>query len=229
MTILVIEDDEDVASFLKRGLEAEGFMVKLARDGASGLVEAQADAPSLVILDLNLPRMDGLEVCREMRKHGSAAPILVLSARDALSDKVESFDAGADDYLTKPFAFEELLARVKALFRRGAGPATRPQRIAVGDLIYDRETMQVRRGERSIDLTSKEMAILDLLLSKPGAVFSRVKILSEVWDSASNPANNFVEVYIGRIRRKIDGENDAPLLETLRGRGYRIKADLGDP
>lgn len=225
MTILIIEDDNRVASFLKRGLEAEGFKVDLSCDGESGLADAEAGAHRLVILDLTLPQMHGLDVCRELRARGLAIPVLMLTANDALNDKVEGLNAGADDYLTKPFAFEELLARVNALVRRGAGHITKSPRVAVADLVFDRETMQVRRGERSIDLTSKEMAILDLLLTRPGAVFSRATILSEVWGEPSDAANNFVEVYMGRLRRKIDAEGEPPLIETLRGRGYRIRAE----
>ena len=228
MTILIIEDDDRVSSFLKRGLEAEGYGVKVARDGVGGLAHAEAKDHKLVILDLQLPAMTGLEVCRKMRTHGVTTPVLVLTARDTLDDKVLGLNAGADDYLTKPFAFEELLARVRALVRRGAGFEEKPVRIAVDNLVFDRETLRVRRGDRPIELTSTELAILDLLLTKPGAVYSREKILSAVWGEAMDPLTNIVEVYIGKLRRKIDGDGDRPLIETLRGRGYRMAEGSDD-
>ena len=222
MSILIIEDDERVASFLKRGLESEGFGVKLSRDGVGGLANAGAKDHRLVILDLQLPQMNGLDVCREMRARGIKTPVLMLTARDTLNDKVAGLNSGADDYLTKPFAFEEFLARVNALVRRGNGFEDKPVRVTVEDLVFDRESLRVRRGDRAIDLTSTELAILELLMSKPGTVYSREKILSAVWGESMDPLTNIVEVYIGKLRRKIDGEGDRPLIETLRGRGYRL-------
>lgn len=222
MSILIIEDDERVASFLKRGLEAEGFGVTLSRDGVGGLANAGAKEHRVVILDLQLPQMNGLDVCREMRARGIKSPVLMLTARDTLNDKVSGLNAGADDYLTKPFEFDELLARVHALVRRNAGFESRPSRVAVDDLVFDRESLRVRRGDRMIELTSTEIAILDLLMTKPGTVYSREKILSVVWGESIDPMTNLVEVYIGRLRKKIDGEGDRPLIETLRGRGYRL-------
>lgn len=224
MSILIIEDDERVASFLKRGLEAEGFGVALSRDGVGGLASAGAKDYRVVILDLQLPRMSGLDVCREMRARGIKSPVLMLTARDTLSDKVSGLNAGADDYLTKPFEFEELLARVHALVRRSAGFESRPSRVTVDDLVFDRESLRVKRGDRMIDLTSTEIAILDLLMTKPGTVYSREKILSMVWGESIDPQTNLVEVYIGKLRRKIDGEGETPLIETLRGRGYRLSS-----
>lgn len=224
MTILIIEDDERVAAFLKRGLEAEGYGVSLARDGVSGLANAVAREHRLIILDIQLPGMKGLDLCREARAQGLRTPVLMLTARDTLDDKVKGLNAGADDYLTKPFAFEELVARVNALVRRGSGFEERPVRVTVNDLTLDRETLRVRRGGRNIDLTSTELAILDLLMTKPGAVYSREKILSAVWGEASDPLTNIVDVYIGKIRRKIDLSDEAALIETVRGRGYRLAA-----
>lgn len=224
MSILIIEDDERVASFLKRGLEAEGFGVALSRDGVGGLASAGAKDYRVVILDLQLPQMSGLDVCREMRARGIKSPVLMLTARDTLSDKVSGLNAGADDYLTKPFEFEELLARVHALVRRSAGFESRPSRVTVDDLVFDRESLRVKRGDRMIDLTSTEIAILDLLMTKPGTVYSREKILSMVWGESIDPQTNLVEVYIGKLRRKIDGEGETPLIETLRGRGYRLSS-----
>lgn len=224
MSILIIEDDERVASFLKRGLEAEGFGVALSRDGVGGLASAGAKDYRVVILDLQLPRMSGLDVCREMRARGIKSPVLMLTARDTLNDKVSGLNAGADDYLTKPFEFEELLARVHALVRRSAGFESRPSRVTVDDLVFDRESLRVKRGDRMIDLTSTEIAIFDLLMTKPGTVYSREKILSMVWGESIDPQTNLVEVYIGKLRRKIDGEGETPLIETLRGRGYRLSS-----
>lgn len=224
MTILIIEDDERVASFLKRGLEAEGYGVQLSRDGISGLAHAAQKDCRLIILDLQLPGKQGLDVCRELRSGGNRAPVLMLTARDTLADKVQGLNAGADDYLTKPFAFEEFLARVNALVRRGDGFEDKPVKVTIDDLVFDRETLRVRRGDRAIDLTSTELAILELLMSKPGTVYSREKILSAVWGESMDPLTNIVEVYIGKLRRKIDGEGDRPLIETLRGRGYRLSS-----
>ncbi len=225
MTILVIEDDERVASFLKRGLEAEGYGVKLARDGVSGLANAVLKDCKLIILDLQIPGMHGLDLCREIRSGGNRTPVLMLTARDTLGDKVLGLNAGADDYLTKPFAFEELLARVNALVRRGSGFEDKPVKMTVEDLVYDRDTLRVRRGDRSVDLTSTELAILELLMTKPGSVYSREKILSSVWGESLDPLTNIVEVYIGKLRRKIDGEGERPLIETLRGRGFRLAGE----
>lgn len=224
MTILIIEDDERVAAFLKRGLEAEGYGVRLAKDGVSGLANAVAREHRLIILDIHLPGLKGLDLCREARAQGVKTPVLMLTARDTLDDKVRGLNAGADDYLTKPFAFEELVARVNALVRRGDGFEERPVRITVEDLTLDRETLRVRRGDRTIDLTSTELAILDLLMTKPGAVYSREKILSAVWGEASDPLTNIVDVYIGKLRRKIDADAAPALIETVRGRGYRLAA-----
>ncbi|MFN3960760.1 MAG: response regulator transcription factor [Parvularculaceae bacterium] len=225
MTILIIEDDERVASFVRRGLEAEGYGVRWAKDGVSGLANAVAREHRLIILDVKLPGADGIALCQEARAQGVKAPVLMLTARDTLDDKVRGLNAGADDYLTKPFAFEELLARVNALVRRGGGFEERPVRVTVEDLTLDRETLRVRRGERTIGLTSTELSLLDLLMTKPGAVFSREKILSAVWGGSSDPLTNVVDVYIGKLRRKIDRRGEKPLIETVRGRGYRLAAD----
>lgn len=224
MTILIIEDDERVSSFLKRGLEAEGYGVRIARDGVAGLAMATAQDSKVIILDLKLPGIEGLEVCSEIRSRGIYSPILMLTARDTLEDKVQGLETGADDYLTKPFAFDELMARVNALARRGRNFESKPTRLSVGDLSFDRETLRVRRGARAIDMTSKELAILELLISSPGKVFSRERILASIWGADLDPLTNIVEVYIGKMRKKIDGEGDPPLLQTVRGRGYRLSA-----
>jgi DNA-binding response OmpR family regulator len=224
VSILIIEDDERVASMLKRGLEAEGFGVRLSRDGVQGLAQAGADEHRLVILDLHLPKMHGLEVCRELRVRGIKTPVLMLTARDTLSDKVTGLNAGADDYMTKPFEFEELLARVNALVRRGDRYEARPARVTIDDFVFDRDSLRARRGDRTIELTSTEISILELLLEKPGAIYSREKILASIWGDAVDPDSNLVEVYIGKLRRKIDAEGERPLIETLRGRGYRLSS-----
>lgn len=225
MTILIIEDDERVASFLKRGLEAEGYGVKIVRDGVAGLAHAVQKDCKLIILDLQIPGLPGLDLCRELRSGGSRTPVLMLTARDTLTDKVQGLNVGADDYLTKPFAFEEFLARVNALVRRGNGFEDKPVKVTVDDLAFDRETLRVRRGDRAIDLTSTELALLELLITKPGTVYSREKILSAVWGESIDPLTNIVEVYVGKLRKKIDGEGERPLIETLRGRGYRMAAE----
>lgn len=222
MTILIVEDDDGISSFLKRGLEAEGYSARVARDGVAGLAVAARGDWKLMILDLELPGRDGLDLCRDVRAAGVKAPILMLTARDTLEDKVAGLKAGGDDYLAKPFAFEELLARVAALLRRSGDAAVRPASLVVADLSFDRDSLQVRRGGRPIELTSKELAILDLLMSQPGAVFSRERILSAVWGVTSDPQTNVVEVFIARLRKKIDGGGGPRLLHTVRGRGYRI-------
>lgn len=228
MTVLIIEDDERVGSFLKRGLEAEGYGVTLARDGVSGKAHAAQKDCKLIILDLQIPGIHGLDLCREIRAGGSRTPVLMLTARDTLNDKVQGLNAGADDYLTKPFAFEEFLARVKALVRRGSGFEDKPVKMVIDDLVFDRDTLRVRRGERFIDMTSTELAILELLMTKPGSVYSREKILSAVWRESIDPLTNIVEVYIGKLRKKIDGDGERPLIETVRGRGYRLAAEEFD-
>lgn len=222
MTILVIEDDDRVASFLKRGLEAEGYGVRVARDGVSGLAAAIAKTARVIILDWKLPDAEGISVCRDLRANGVATPILILTARDGLDDKIEGLRVGADDYVTKPFAFDELLARIAALMRRAPAIEIRPARLEIDDLSFDRDSLQVRRGARGIHLTSKELAILDLLMSNAGRVFSRERILSAVWGADADPAANIVDVYIGKLRRKIDSGGETPLLHTIRGRGFRI-------
>lgn len=225
MSILIVEDDERVADFLERGLKAEGYAITSARDGASGFNLVLSNSFELVILDLMLPMMHGLEVCQELRAQGKFVPILMLTAMDSLEDKIEGLRLGADDYLTKPFAFDELVARVEALIRRGQSFNIKPSVLSVGGLSFDRETLDVRNNGRQVDLTSKELAILELLMSTPGKVFSRERILSNVWGASVDPLTNVVDVYIGKLRKKIDGGAEAPLIKTVRGRGYRLARD----
>lgn len=221
--ILLVEDDAAIAGFLKRGLAAEGFVVDLATDGEAAVeLGRQHDYP-LVILDLMLPGIDGIEVCRRFRGHRKQSLILMLTARDGLQDRIEGLRSGADDYLAKPFAFDELLARVQALLRRA--PYKEPDReIAVGDLRLDPATRQVRRGERNIQLTAKEFTLLRYLMENAGAVLSRNRILSNVWEQNSDTYTNIVDVYVRYLRRKVDAEGEKQLIRTIRGVGYMIGA-----
>lgn len=225
MSILIVEDDERVGDFLERGLKAEGYAIDMARDGEAGLEMSLVNKFELIVLDLMLPKMHGHEVCRELRTRGNFTPILMLTAMDSLEDKVDGLRLGADDYLTKPFAFDELIARIEALIRRGQNFSVRPSILAVADLTFDRESLAVRRSGRIVDLTSKELAILELLMSTPGKVFSRERILSNVWGASVDPLTNVVDVYIGKLRKKIDSSGEHPLIKTVRGRGYRLAED----
>jgi heavy metal response regulator len=221
MNILLVEDEPKVASFITRGLEAEHYTVDVAADGEAGLTRALAGGHDLVILDVMLPRRDGLAVVRELRARGRAVPVLLLTARATLSDKVAGLDLGADDYLTKPFAFAELLARVRALLRRGtaATPA-----LAVADLHLDPATHEVRRGGQRIDLTPREYALLEFFLRNPGRVLSRAVIAQHVWGVDFDTFTNVIDVYVNYLRRKIDAGFEPKLLHTVRGAGYVLKA-----
>jgi len=220
MRILVVEDEEKVTRFVSRGLTAERFAVDVARDGKSGLELAQTYQYDLLILDLMLPGLSGGEVLRRIRKTNSQVPVLILTARDAVGDKVEHFEAGADDYLTKPFAFAELLVRVKALLRRG--PVTRASVLRVGDLELDRLAQQVKRGGKRIELTSKEYGVLEYLMANAGRVLSRTMILEHVWDQSLDGATNIVDVYVRHLRAKVDEPHESKLVRTIRGLGYVI-------
>lgn len=222
MNVVVVEDDARVADFLRRGLAAEGYVVAVAETGLQALALIRQTQPALVILDLMLPDMSGLDVCQELRAARVRVPILMLTAMDSVSDKVTGLRMGADDYMTKPFAFEELLARMEALLRRPAPRASESPVASLGDLHFDRDTLQVRRGERRIELTAKELALLELLMSAPGKVFSRARILSAVWGMSSDPLTNVVDVYIRRLRVKLEEGGEPSLIQTTRGFGYRI-------
>src|SRR5689334_22221036 len=215
MRILVIEDEAKLAGFIKRGLVAERYAVDVAKDGRIGLELAQTYQYDLIVLDLMLPGMDGSEVLRRIRKENSSVPVLILSARGSVEDKVANMETGADDYLTKPFAFAELLVRVKALMRRG--PVNRASTIRVSDLELDRLSQQVKRGGRRIDLTAKEYSLLEYLMSNAGRVLSRNMIIEHVWDQSFDGITNIVDVYIRHLRNKVDTGHNSKLLRTVRG------------
>jgi DNA-binding response OmpR family regulator len=223
MNVLLVEDDERIVEFVRRGLEAEGHEVDVARGGLEALRRAQARSCELIILDLLLPDLDGRELCRRVRAAQIATPILMLTALDTLEDKVRGLRIGADDYLAKPFAFEELLARVHALGRRAAHYREAPSEMRAHDLVLDLESREVRRGGRPIQLTPKEFALLECLMRTPGKVVSRALILEKVWACSRHPLTNVVEVYIRHLRRKVDQDAPFPLIETVRGFGYRIR------
>lgn len=235
MNILLIEDDVRIADFLIRGLRAEGYRLSHYRTGPQGLEAAlqmgrAADTPGLVVLDLMLPGLTGVELCQQLRAARVDLPVLMLTAMGRTEDRVAGLRSGADDYLAKPFDFEELLARIEALFRRsgrgGVAAGQRPDVLRLGDLELDRARAEVRRGGARIVLTARELALLDLLLSAPGRVYSRERILANVWGAQSDPLTNVVDVYIRRLRRKLDEGHPVSLIETVRGLGYRI-ADPG--
>lgn len=225
MQILLIEDDERIVEFVRRGLEAEGYGLTVTDDGEAAKKMAAGDGWSVIILDIMLPRHDGRDICRDLREAGIKTPILMLTALGGLDDRVAGLRLGADDYLTKPFSFAELLARIEALMRRAGAYQAVESVKSVADLSIDRERKQVRRGERGIELTPREFALLDCLLSEPGKVFSRTMILEKVWGYTSDPLTNVVEVYIRQLRRKIDSDGDVPLIQTVRGFGYKIRED----
>ncbi len=231
MNILIVEDDERIASFLLRGLRAEGHRVLRAADGPSGLAMAreaarattEGDEATIVVLDLMLPGLSGLDICQTLRAERVPLPILMLTAQSSLEDRVAGLRLGADDYLCKPFEFEELLARLEALARRGRAANMRSPRLEVGDLVLDRERMQARRSDQPLALTAKELALLELLMATPGRLFSRERILANVWGASEDPLTNIVDVYIRRLRTKIDVDGAPSLIHTVRGLGYRLE------
>lgn len=222
MTILLVEDDERIVEFLHRGLTAEGYQVQVATDGTEGESAARSGDYQLVVLDLMLPGKDGREVCKDLRAEGYRTPILMLTAVDSTEDIVRGLRFGADDYLTKPFAFDELLARVEALMRRGGRSEIAPRHLRTADLTFDRDALVVTRAGRTIELTSMEYALLEFLMVEAGKVVSRARILETVWGTTSDPLTNVVDVYIRRLRAKIDEDFSPALIKTIRGRGYRL-------
>lgn len=222
--VLLVEDDEGIVSFLKRGLEAEGFVVDVAGDGEQAFSFCRDLDYPLIILDVMLPGVDGLEVCRGLRRQMKQSLILMLTAKDSVQDKIEGLRSGADDYLTKPFAIDELLARIRALLRRA--PYSEPASLfAVGDLTLDPSTRRVRRGDRDIELTAKEFTLLKYLMANAGTALSRSRIQSNVWEQSTETYTNIVDVYIRYLRRKVDHEGEKQLIRTVRGVGYVISAN----
>ena len=218
--VLVVEDDEDIAQVLQRSLRLEGYEVRLAADGVVALDQAHAFAPDLVILDLGLPLLDGVHVARKLRGEGDV-PILVLTARDAIESRVEGLDAGADDYLVKPFDRQELLARLRALLRRRPPRGSAP--LTVGDLMLNPDTHEVRRGERPVDLTQREFELLEFLMRNERIVISRQQLLDEVWGYDPFSITNTIEVFVSNLRRKLEAGGEPRLLHTIRGAGYVLR------
>jgi heavy metal response regulator len=221
MYILVVEDDKKVARFLEKGLQEESYTVNVAYDGEEGLMMAIVNHYELIILDVMLPQKDGMEVLNELREHRISTPVLMLTARDSLEDKVQGLDWGADDYITKPFAFAELLARVRAILRRGE--SERPVKLTVADLTLDPVTRKVRRSGKDIELTNKEYALLEYLLRNKGHVLTRSLISEHVWGYQFDTGTNIVSVYVNYLRNKIDSGFDKKLIHTVRGVGYVLK------
>jgi len=222
MRILVVDDDRRLCAIIKRGLLEEAYAVDLAYDGEEGEYLAEVNPYDLIILDIMLPNKDGIEVCQELRAKKINTPILMLTAKDTVEDRVTGLDTGADDYLVKPFAFSELLARVRALLRR-EGISKSPE-LRVRDLTLNTLTRQVWRGQRPIELTTKEYVILEYIMRHPNVVVTRTMIEEHAWDYDFDSLSNLVDVYIRRLRRKIDTEREDSLIQTVRGAGYRLKA-----
>jgi two-component system copper resistance phosphate regulon response regulator CusR len=222
MRILVVEDERKLAGFIKKGLEEEGYALDVAFDGQEGLLRALDGVYDLIILDLNLPKLDGLSVLQEFRRQKGKTPVLLLTVRAAIEDKVLGLDTGADDYLTKPFAFQEFLARIRALLRR---PAAVAPLLQVADLTLDPARRLVSRGPEKIELSTKEFALLDYFMRNPGRVLTRTMIAEHVWDYDFDPMSNIIDVYINYLRKKIDAGRETKLLHTVRGVGYVLQGD----
>ena len=221
MKILIVEDEKKIAALIRKDLEARGCVVEVAHHGDDGYALATTEAYDVLVLDIMLPGRDGLSILRNLRERGLDVPVLLLTARSELNERLEGLNLGADDYLTKPFFVEELAARIQALARRASGQTR--SLLAVLDLTMNLLTREVRRGERAIELTNREFALLERLMRSPGRVFTRSQILEQVWESDFDPGTNLVDVYVQRLRRKIDAEGEDRLIETLRGVGYRIR------
>jgi DNA-binding response OmpR family regulator len=221
--VLLVEDDARIANFVRRGLEAEGYFVDLAENGREALAMAGENSYPLIVLDRMLPGLNGIDICRALRGAGSESMILMLTAKDALQDKLDGLASGADDYITKPFAFDELLARMRALLRRGPY-REEPQELRVGDLVLNAADHSVTRAGRAIALTAKEFALLHYLMSHPGKVLSRTRLLNNVWGYSFEPGTKVVDVYIRYLRRKLENGEEPPLIHTVRGVGYKVAA-----
>jgi two-component system OmpR family response regulator len=224
MRLLIVEDDPTIADFIAEGLSEAGFAVDVAADGERGLELATSAAYDVAIVDVMLPKIDGLTVIDRLRARGVRTPVLILSAQRSVDDRVRGLQAGGDDYLTKPFAFAELLARVQALIRRSSG-AVEPTRLTIGDLSLDLLTRRVERAGRVLDLRPREFALLEYLMRNPGRVISKTMILSHVWGYNFNPGTNVVDVLVSRLRDRIDRDFEPTLLHTVRGVGYRLSAE----
>lgn len=224
MRVLLVEDDPRIVRFVAKGLRERSYGVDVAPDGGGALYKLAVNDYDAVVLDVMIPGRDGFAVCRELRAGGSHVPVLMLTARDAVADRIAGLDSGADDYLTKPFAVAELAARLRALMRRGH--LLTPPSIEIDDLVIDTRGQQVTRGGRDIALTAKEYALLEYLAREAGRVISRTEIAEHVWDEKFDPASNLIDVHINRLRRKLDDGSSAPLIQTRRGAGYVLSADI---
>jgi DNA-binding response OmpR family regulator len=220
MKVLLVEDDRKILSFVKKGLKEQGFLVDACENGDDGYELASGQPYDVVVLDIMLPGRDGLSILRALREEKNAVPVILLTARSALQERVEGLNLGADDYLSKPFYMEELLARIQAVSRRAAGEPMSLMR--VGDLVVNLITREVTAGKEKVELTSREFSLLELLMRSPGRVFTRTQILEHVWGYDFDPQTNVVDVYVRRLRSKVDLRPDAPLIETVRGVGYRM-------
>lgn len=225
MRVLIVEDEAKMAGLIRRGLQREGMAIDISDTGEEALWKAEAVEYDAIVLDLMLPGIDGLEVCRRLREAGVWSPILMLTARDAVRDRVAGLDRGADDYLTKPFSFAELLARLRALARRGR--PERPTQLRVGELRLDPATRRAWRGETAIELSAKEFALLETFMHQPGEVLSRFQLLEHAWDYEYENRSNVVDAYVRLLRRKIDRPFGVESIETVRGAGYRLREDGG--
>ncbi|MGA1865035.1 MAG: response regulator [bacterium] len=223
MRILVIEDEKKVAGFIRRGLIEEGYAVDLSYDGEDGYFQAKEIPYDCIILDLMLPKLDGVSLCRKLRLNNIQTPLIMLTARDSVKDKVAGLDSGADDYLTKPFAFEELLARIRVLMRKGKNQ--QPARLQAADLVLDPVSHKVWRGEEEIALTVKEYALLEYFMQNAGSVITRTMIAEHVWDINFDTFTNVIDVYVNYLRNKIDKDHGIKLIHTVRGRGYILKEE----
>ena len=220
MRVLLVDDDRRLVAALKRGLEVDGFAVDVAHDGEDGLWLARETDYDVVVLDVMMPRMDGLELCARLRSEQRWAPVLMLTARDGEQEEARALDTGADDFLAKPFSYVVLVARLRALLRRGT--TERPAVLRAGDLSLDPATHQVRRGDQLVELTRRQFSLLELFLRRPGEVLSKAEVLAHVWDYAYDGDPNIVEVYVGQLRRRVDEPFGRAALQTVRGAGYRL-------
>jgi two-component system copper resistance phosphate regulon response regulator CusR len=222
MRILLVEDDPRMANVIAKGLREHSYAVDLAQDGDTALYQASINDYDVIVLDVLLPQRDGYAICRELRARGDATPVLMLTARAAVDDRITGFDAGADDYLTKPFSFRELRARIRALLRRDS--TLRPEVFEIEDLIVDSASHRVVRASKEVELTAKEYALLEYLARHAGQLVSRAQIAAHVWDESFDPFSNAIEVYMNRLRKKIDGIHANKLLHTRRGEGYILES-----